>query len=576
MRILLVNWAPIWDGASTGGGVNGYAQSLALELVRLGHDVAWLGSGRTYVPRDAGGAPGPIEIRRHDDWLGIRVFEVINSPVLAPALHQFRRPLAEVANDALDRRVRALYAHLRPDVVHVHNVEGLTCACVLAARAPSGDWPGARIVYSLHNYHAICPQVYLMRGHRIPCHDFDNGRACESCIHAPRPNRTLRRRLAENTPAAPEAPPPPPPRPPATRTPLLRQIRAELRSLLSPPTPARPSPADSPSPRPAPPPVPMPGHPADTDAGINDPLPATDPDPRGNTRVILDLLRDPPAPDPDDPALQPLTNEIRPEGAPSGPPNDYARRREAMIAMLNGCDRVLAVSSYVHERFESVGVRSERLRTMPIGTRATEIARRQAEMLFEPPPFEPTRPVRLVFLGYNNYFKGLPMLADALDQLTPEELGGIDLTLAALGLDSLLWRFRRLEPRLARLAVHEGYQPADIPWLLGGKDLGVVPSVWWDNAPQTVFEMLACGVPVLGAAVGGIPDFVEDGVNGILFRANDRADLAAKLRGVLADPARLGVLRSGVRPPKGMRDHATELVELYRALLREGSGPKLH
>jgi glycosyltransferase involved in cell wall biosynthesis len=170
-------------------------------------------------------------------------------------------------------------------------------------------------------------------------------------------------------------------------------------------------------------------------------------------------------------------------------------------------------------------------------------------------------------MGYNNVYKGLPMLADTLELLTPEVLSRFHFYIYAQSLQSIEWRFRRLEPRLGGLTIGHGYQYYDIPWICGGKDLGLVTSVWWDNAPQTVFEFFACRLPVLAAEIGGIPDFVRDGHNGLLFRANDRYDLARRLAALARNPEVLSDLRRNVRPPKGMAVHAAELEELYAECL---------
>ena len=37
-----------------------------------------------------------------------------------------------------------------------------------------------------------------------------------------------------------------------------------------------------------------------------------------------------------------------------------------------------------------------------------------------------------------------------------------------------------------------------------------------DNLPNTVLESLMCGTPVIGFPVGGIPDMIQDGFNGLL------------------------------------------------------------
>jgi glycosyltransferase involved in cell wall biosynthesis len=249
-----------------------------------------------------------------------------------------------------------------------------------------------------------------------------------------------------------------------------------------------------------------------------------------------------------------------------------------MVSMLNSCDRVLAVSNFVRAKFESVGVSPAVLRTVPIGTRAARVAARFSELVFDPPPFDAThpRPIRMVFMGYNNVYKGLPMLADTLELLTPEVLGRFHLYLYAQSLQSIEWRFRRLEPRLGGLTVGYGYQYYDVPWLCGGKDLGLVTSVWWDNAPQTVFEFFANGLPVLAADIGGIPDFVQDGRNGLLFCANDRYDLARRLAALARDPTPLAELRKNVRAPKDIAEHAGELEALYAECIgaRNASPPE--
>lgn len=240
--------------------------------------------------------------------------------------------------------------------------------------------------------------------------------------------------------------------------------------------------------------------------------------------------------------------------------------------MLNRCDRVLAVSRFVQEKFISMGLEADRVETLPIGSRITEVVAGNGELIFTPRPFaeDPNRPIRLAFLGYNNHYKGIAVLADALELLTPEYLRRLSITVHAHQGQSAQWRFERLRPRLADLTYQYAYDYSDIPWILGGKDLVVVPSVWWDNAPQTVFEAFGCGVPVLGAELGGIPDFVQHGHNGLLFRGNDRYDLARRLVEIVREPRTLDRLREGVRPPKSMPEHAREIETLYTGLLSSG------
>jgi len=63
----------------------------------------------------------------------------------------------------------------------------------------------------------------------------------------------------------------------------------------------------------------------------------------------------------------------------------------------------------------------------------------------------------------------------------------------------------------------------------GGIDLLVVPSLWEDPLPRVVHEAFAFGVPVLGADVGGLPEMIEPGATGRLFRHGDVGDLRSAI-----------------------------------------------
>ncbi len=585
MRVVLVNWAKIWDGASNGGGVNGYCLALALALRDRGHEVVSFFGGVTYLPEALSPASDTrCQVRRHEDWLGIKVFEVINSPVIAPSIAQFQDPTGEVSSPELERVVAEFFDAVKADVVHFHNVEGFSAGCVLAAKKSAGG--GAKVVFSLHNYHTICPQVYLMQGHRVVCRDADNGHNCATCIETKTVAQERAKREAAYLKTLRES---------GAWTDVVtvptddaRAAMVELRSSVSWIKRAVVSAAalvtrtlngkrgsDRDLVAPAPPPLPGVAAELDGDEALRA-FGATTAksETRGKAKQILAEIEGnakAPAGGPPDPSKLPLLNVIEPEPASLKPLNAYGERRLAMVKMLNSCDRVFAVSDFVRDKFVSMGVDRAVIETVHIGSRINRIVELNKELVVEPPPFRATvtsdetpRPVRLVFMGYNHYYKGLHILVEALNLLAPEDLARLHLSIFALDGQSIEWMFRRLEPRTAGLVFVPGYDYHDIPWMLGGKDLGVVSSVWWDNAPQTVFEFNACGVPVLGAAVGGITDFVKDGHNGLLSRGNDPADMARRLTEVVRNPEMLWELRRNVTAPKRIEDHAVEMETLYR------------
>ncbi|MGN6830638.1 glycosyltransferase [Paucibacter sp. M5-1] len=65
----------------------------------------------------------------------------------------------------------------------------------------------------------------------------------------------------------------------------------------------------------------------------------------------------------------------------------------------------------------------------------------------------------------------------------------------------------------------------------------VLPSQWYENAPMSVLESFGFGKPVIGAAIGGIPELVRDGVTGWTFEPGNVQALAGLLSRAVAMPA---------------------------------------
>lgn len=509
MRIALVNWSPIWDGAQGGGGgIGGYVQALAFELMRAGHEVHHISSGRSYTSLDA--QPSV----RVSNWLRVRCHEIVDSPVPAPSLDAFAVPEREAASPQLERCFLAVLGQIRPDVLHVHSLEGLSAGCLSRAGSVCPT------LFSIHNHHTLCPQVYLLQRHVEPCLDAQGGATCASCVAAKSFEEVVGSRVS-----------------PAQETPgLIQRVRGRFAS------------ADAPKPG----------------SGPERDLQTTP----STLRLLSEVEAEP----------EPTTRHALPVLAEHEPEPDLAtphgRRRSAMVAALNACDAVHAVSPFVADLYAKRGVSPQSMRVEPIGTRMTRIAGKLRELCFAPPRFadDPSRPIRIVFFGSAHFAKGLHVFGEALALLSPDQLARLEVTVQAADIERVAWQFQRLQPRLGKLTLGGGYNEHDIPWLLGGKDVGVVPSLWWDNGPQTVLELQACGVPVIGARAGGISSMVRDGVDGRLFDASQPESLAGVLREILAEPRLLDRYRDGVEPPASIESHAETMAAWYRELIERRPG----
>jgi glycosyltransferase involved in cell wall biosynthesis len=66
--------------------------------------------------------------------------------------------------------------------------------------------------------------------------------------------------------------------------------------------------------------------------------------------------------------------------------------------------------------------------------------------------------------------------------------------------------------------------------IIAGAKAVIMPSLWPENSPYSLIEALAMGKIVIASDIGGIPEIIQDRVNGFLFKAGDERDLLDKIR----------------------------------------------
>ena len=77
---------------------------------------------------------------------------------------------------------------------------------------------------------------------------------------------------------------------------------------------------------------------------------------------------------------------------------------------------------------------------------------------------------------------------------------------------------------------------AELENVIKGARFTLIPSIWYDNLPNTALESFQYSKPVIASNIGSLPELVIDGENGYLFKPSNVEDLIKKIKMLDDDP----------------------------------------
>ncbi len=258
-------------------------------------------------------------------------------------------------------------------------------------------------------------------------------------------------------------------------------------------------------------------------------------------------------------------------GADTSPPE----RIEVERAVAARAERVVATCRDEVAELAALGVDLDRVDVVPCGVDVRHFVPTAAP-LDDPPRREP---YRIVSVGRLVPRKGFATILEALPGLP-----GVELVVAGgrTFAGSVEAEKIRLEQLGAALGVADRVHFVGqvghflMPALLRSADL-VVCAPWYEPFGLVPLEAMACGVPVVASAVGGMLDSVSDGETGRLVAPQDAAALATAVRELLADPDRRHAYgRAGARRARSCYSWdavAAATAEVYRRTLAQQGAP---
>jgi glycosyltransferase involved in cell wall biosynthesis len=172
----------------------------------------------------------------------------------------------------------------------------------------------------------------------------------------------------------------------------------------------------------------------------------------------------------------------------------------------------------------------------------------------------------LLYYGRLSKEKGLRTLIQAVAQVPDSRLKIVGEGPQRQELESLAGHTAR------RRIEFTGYQRMERLFVtLKGARIVVLPSEWYENCPYAILEAFAAGKPVIASNIGGIPELVKDGRDGLLFEPGNSDELADRIRLILHDNHEIRRLgnnaRRKIKEKYGPDLHYTKLMEACSTLM---------
>jgi glycosyltransferase involved in cell wall biosynthesis len=239
-----------------------------------------------------------------------------------------------------------------------------------------------------------------------------------------------------------------------------------------------------------------------------------------------------------------------------------AQRMQTTRQLCDKVDLFLAPSRYLQNRFlQDFGLPQAKIRYLDYGF--------PTEYLSPVQP-QPRQCFTFGYIGTHIPAKGINLLINAFSQLQEKSkliIWGRDngqsskylRHLAAVSPNPIEFRGEYVNKNLAQE-------------VFAHVDAIVVPSIWGENSPLVIHEAQACHIPVITADFGGMSEYVQSQINGLLFAHRDQKALLKQLQYAIQQPQQLktlgrrGYLYSADGKIPDIQSHCRDLEAIYTSI----------
>lgn len=244
----------------------------------------------------------------------------------------------------------------------------------------------------------------------------------------------------------------------------------------------------------------------------------------------------------------------------------YHRRIETTLKLMNEwVDITLVSSRRQQELLVQHGADSSRFALVHQASQSSdELWSNESFAKF--PHLSSTSVLRIGVIGGLMPIKGVHILVAAAQSF---EAGEVEIEIYGAPVPGYQELLQSLDHK-GLIRFHGDYTTDQLPAIASRLDVAVVSSVVEDCAPLAVLELHAMRLPVIGARIGGIPDFISEGTDGLLYDPYDIKGLAEIINACRKTPSLLNYLRSNIFSPSLTFSRYLDHLEKVYATLTSG------
>jgi glycosyltransferase involved in cell wall biosynthesis len=227
--------------------------------------------------------------------------------------------------------------------------------------------------------------------------------------------------------------------------------------------------------------------------------------------------------------------------------------------LINSCDRVVAITHWYKNVLQLNSIDPQKICFIPQAL--------PFDNFTQPSKIRSVHsPLRLLFLGRLNKFKGLHLIVEALRE--------IDSTLVSLSIfgnsdDEEFEYVQRIKTSNQSNIYWGGkLEQKDVVPTMREFDILCLCSTFSEMSPLVIQEAFAARIPVIASNVYGNAEQITHGDNGLLFKFNDVEDLRKHILILIKHPELLDQMKIKISPPRSFKNLASDYLDLYKSILK--------